>query len=114
MTNELSHIFKLLGSPIRLRILTLLQQGPWSVSDLAVALEMEQSALSHQLRLLRLEQVVTVEKDGRTVYYQLTDSHILQLLGNAEAHVRHVLRNQSHQEALAAEQVGSVRKKFKK
>ncbi|GAO99261.1 ArsR/SmtB family transcription factor [Fructobacillus ficulneus] len=96
---ELSLIFKLLGSEKRLAILTLLREKPYSVSELVDQLQMEQSAVSHQLQMLRDAQVVTVEKRGRLAYYQLNDSHILTLLNNAEGHVQHVLNHQTHAEA---------------
>ncbi|MCK8627836.1 ArsR/SmtB family transcription factor [Fructobacillus cardui] len=102
--HELSIIFKLLGSERRLAILALLREKPCSVSEIVDQLSMEQSAVSHQLQILREVQVVTVEKVGRSVYYQLNDSHILTLLNNAEHHVDHVLRQMSHAEAVAEEQ----------
>lgn len=98
---ELSHIFKLLAGEKRLAILMLLQERSYSVNEIVEALGMEQSAVSHQLRKLREDQVVTVEKVGRTVYYRLTDSHILDLLANAERHVEHVVNHESHAEWVA-------------
>ncbi|MBS9335242.1 metalloregulator ArsR/SmtB family transcription factor [Fructobacillus sp. M1-13] len=97
---ELSHIFKLLSSEKRLAILMLLQEKPYSVTELIQVLQMEQSAVSHQLKKLREEQVVAVEKIGRTVYYRLTDSHIIDLLASAEKHVEHVVNNETHEEWL--------------
>ncbi|GAP03061.1 arsR family transcriptional regulator [Fructobacillus pseudoficulneus] len=99
--HELSIIFKLLGSERRLSILALLRDRPCSVSEIVDELKMEQSAVSHQLQMLRVAQVVTVNKVGRSVYYQLNDSHILTLLNNAENHVSHVLKHQTHAEAEA-------------
>lgn len=100
---QLSVIFKLLANPQRLRILTLLREGPHNVSELVDETGMEQSALSHQLRMLRNAQVVTAEKQGRQVYYELVDSHILTLLDNARKHVVHVLDHMTHDEAIAKE-----------
>lgn len=100
---QLSVIFKLLANPQRLRILTLLREGPHNVSELVDETGMEQSALSHQLRMLRNAQVVTAEKQGRQVYYELVDSHILTLLDNARKHVVHVLDHMTHDEAIAQE-----------
>ncbi|CAK1232938.1 metalloregulator ArsR/SmtB family transcription factor [Fructobacillus evanidus] len=108
--HELSIIFKLLGSERRLAILALLRDKPCSVSEIVDQLSMEQSAVSHQLQMLREAQVVTVEKVGRSVYYQLNDSHILTLLNNAEHHVDHVLRQMSHEEAVAGKQAESQEK----
>ena len=100
---ELSHIFKLLSSEKRLAILMRLEEKPYSVSELIKTLQMEQSAVSHQLQKLREEQVVAVEKVGRTVYYHLTDSHIIDLLTNAEKHVEHVVNHESHEDWLKRE-----------
>ncbi|MCK8617416.1 metalloregulator ArsR/SmtB family transcription factor [Fructobacillus sp. M158] len=97
---ELSHIFKVLASEKRLAILMLLEEKPYSVSELIEALQMEQSAVSHQLKKLREEQVVAVQKVGRTVYYRLTDSHMIDLLANAEKHVDHVMNDESHEDWL--------------
>lgn len=100
---ELSHIFKLLSAEKRLAILMLLQERTYTVSELVEELGMEQSAVSHQLKALREEQVVTDEKVGRTVTYRLTDSHIIDLLENAEEHVGHLVKNETHAEWLADE-----------
>ncbi|CAK8054528.1 ArsR/SmtB family transcription factor [Eupransor demetentiae] len=103
VAEQLSIIFKLLASPQRLKILTSLKERPHNVSELVEETGMEQSALSHQLRLLRHAQVVAAQKRGRQVYYELVDSHILTLLDNAREHVVHVLGNMTHDEAIAKE-----------
>ena len=74
---ELEKIFKLLGNKQRLIILELLRERSYSVSEIINSLGMEQSAVSHQLKLLREAQLVETEKRGREVLYGLSDSHIL-------------------------------------
>lgn len=78
-----------LASPTRLRILGRLESGPCSVNELAEAIEMEASAVSHQLRVLRLLGLVVNERDGRRVVYALHDEHVGQLLAEAMSHVEH-------------------------
>lgn len=78
-----------LAAPSRLRILGRLEAGPCSVNELAEAVEMEPSAVSHQLRLLRLLGLVTGSRQGRHVVYALYDEHVGQLLAEAMSHVEH-------------------------
>lgn len=79
-----------LTAPSRLLILSRLRQGPTTVSDLAAAVEMEQSAVSHQLRLLRIMGMVTSTRTGRSVAYALFDSHVASLLDEAVYHAEHL------------------------
>ncbi|MGG2464597.1 ArsR/SmtB family transcription factor [Streptomyces sp. RGM 3693] len=79
-----------LSTPSRLRILARLQEGPCSVGDLAAAVGMEQSACSHQLRLLRNLGLVTGERNGRSIVYALYDHHVAELLDQALHHVEHL------------------------
>jgi ArsR family transcriptional regulator, nickel/cobalt-responsive transcriptional repressor len=79
-----------LATPSRLRILGRLQAGPCPVSELAAAVGMEPSAVSHQLRLLRHLGLVSGQRDGRNVIYALHDDHVGQLLQQAIAHVEHL------------------------
>ncbi|WP_043263150.1 metalloregulator ArsR/SmtB family transcription factor [Streptomyces sp. CT34] len=79
-----------LSTPSRLRILARLQEGPCAVSDLAAAVGMEQSACSHQLRLLRNLGLVTGERNGRSIVYALYDHHVAELLDQALYHVEHL------------------------
>jgi DNA-binding transcriptional ArsR family regulator len=79
-----------LATPSRLLILTQLRQGPLPVSDLAEAVGMEQSAVSHQLRLLRNLGLVTGTRHGRSIVYSLYDNHVAQLLDEAVYHVEHL------------------------
>nr|WP_269329914.1 metalloregulator ArsR/SmtB family transcription factor [Kineosporia babensis] len=78
-----------LATPSRLLILTELRQGPRAVSDLAEAVGMEQSAVSHQLRLLRNLDLVVGTRAGRSIVYSLYDNHVAQLLDQAIYHSEH-------------------------
>lgn len=79
-----------LATPSRVRILGRLRSGAASVSELADAVAMEPSAVSHQLRLLRHLGFVVGRRDGRRVVYDLHDDHVAHLLDQAIAHVEHV------------------------
>jgi ArsR family transcriptional regulator, nickel/cobalt-responsive transcriptional repressor len=79
-----------LSAPSRLRILARLHTGPASVSEIAAAVGMESSAVSHQLRLLRHLGLVTGRRDGRQVVYELYDDHVADLLEQVVSHVEHV------------------------
>ncbi|WP_210592601.1 metalloregulator ArsR/SmtB family transcription factor [Streptomyces sp. GESEQ-35] len=79
-----------LATPSRLRILARLQEGPCAATELADAVGMEQSACSHQLRLLRNLGLVTGERRGRSVIYALYDNHVAELLDQALYHVEHL------------------------
>jgi DNA-binding transcriptional ArsR family regulator len=79
-----------LSAPSRLRILARLHKGPASVNDIADSVGMESSAVSHQLRLLRHLGLVTGEREGRQVVYELYDDHVADLLEQAVSHVEHV------------------------
>jgi DNA-binding transcriptional ArsR family regulator len=79
-----------LSTPSRVRILSRLGRGPCSVGELARAVEMEQSAVSQQLRVLRHLGLVVGERDGRQVIYALHDDHVRTLLSEALSHTEHL------------------------
>jgi ArsR family transcriptional regulator, nickel/cobalt-responsive transcriptional repressor len=79
-----------LATPSRLRILARLHARPESVGELAMAVGLEASAVSHQLRLLRHLGLVIGRRDGRRVVYELHDDHVAELLAQAVGHVEHV------------------------
>lgn len=79
-----------LAAPSRVRILAHLQEAPCSVGDLAAAVEMESSAVSHQLRLLRHLGLVVRVREGRRSIYALHDDHVATLLDHAAYHVDHL------------------------
>jgi len=79
-----------LVAPSRLLILSQLRQGPATVSELTASLELEQSAISHQLRLLRIMGLISSTRSGRNVTYTLFDHHVAALLDEAVYHVEHL------------------------
>jgi DNA-binding transcriptional ArsR family regulator len=79
-----------LAAPSRVRILGRLHAGACSVNELAEAVGMEPSAVSHQLRLLRHLGLVVGQRDGRRIVYDLYDDHVGELLEQAISHVEHV------------------------
>src|SRR3979490_2625163 len=79
-----------LATQSRLLILSRLRQAPCSVTELAEAVGMQQSAVSHQLRLLRNLGLVTGKRSGRTIVYSLYDTHVAQLLDEAVYHIEHL------------------------
>ena len=79
-----------LATPSRLLILAELRHGPRPVTQLAEAVGMGQSAVSHQLRLLRNLGLVTGTRDGRSIVYSLYDNHVAQLLDEAVYHSEHL------------------------
>lgn len=85
-----AHIMQALATPSRVRILGRLRAGPLSVNELADAVQMEPSAVSHQLRVLRHLGFVVGQRDGRRVLYDLHDDHVAQLLDEAVSHVEHL------------------------
>lgn len=83
----LSDIFKVLGDPTRVRILDVLSRGERCVMDLAHLLGLTESAVSHQLRLLRSTRIVRSRRDGRMIFYSLDDKHVLTLFRQGLRHV---------------------------
>lgn len=84
---QASLFLKLVADPTRLRLLSALRQQEQCVCDLAALVKVSESAVSHQLRLLRTGRVVTYRKEGRKVYYRLLDEHVSSMLDNVLAHV---------------------------
>ncbi|MFC1706687.1 ArsR/SmtB family transcription factor [Planctomycetota bacterium] len=86
---RLSRIYKALGDPGRLRLLHALRGGEMCVCDLAAFLAAGESAVSHQLRLLRDLALVRARREGKMVFYSLDDAHVEELLNIGLSHVRH-------------------------
>ncbi len=86
---RLSDIFKTMGDPTRLKIIQALSTGEMCVCDIAAALGMEHSAISHQLRVLRNMRVVKFRKEGKEAIYSLDDEHVLKLFNEGLEHARH-------------------------
>jgi DNA-binding transcriptional ArsR family regulator len=83
----LADTFRVLGDPTRVRILDALTSGELCVCDIAALAGISESAVSHQLRLLRGMRLVRPRRAGRMVYYALDDHHIIELLRQAQRHV---------------------------
>lgn len=84
---ELADLFKALGDSTRMRILNALLHSELCVCDMVDIIGMSQSAISHQLRVLRNSKIVKHRKEGKNVYYSLDDNHIRQLLKDGLEHV---------------------------
>lgn len=85
----LSNTFKSLADPTRLKIIYILSMLPLCVCDIANILGMTQSAISHQLRILRDMNLVKFKKEGKLVIYSLDDDHVLELFKQGLDHIRH-------------------------
>lgn len=87
---EVAETMQALATLSRVRILGRLRQGPAAVGELAHAVDMERSAVSQQLRILRHLGLVVGERRGRSIVYALHDSHVADLLDQAVYHIEHV------------------------
>jgi DNA-binding transcriptional ArsR family regulator len=86
-TDALAETFRLLGDPTRLRIVDAIADGELCVCDIAERVGISESAVSHQLRLMRAQRIVRGRRQGRCVYYTLDDQHILDLFQQGLRHV---------------------------
>jgi DNA-binding transcriptional ArsR family regulator len=84
---RMAEFFSFLGDANRLRVLSILANKEFCVSDLSALLEMSESAVSHQLRNLRAMRLVSYRKQGRNVFYRLHDSHIFHLYQAVAEHL---------------------------
>ena len=84
--DALAELFKSLGDPTRVRILWALSLHEMCVCELASSLEMNQSAVSHQLRLLKNARLVRARREGRSIYYSLADAHVSLLFSQGLEH----------------------------
>ncbi len=85
--NELSEFYKVFGDLTRVKILCVLRMNELCVQDIADSLNMTQSAISHQLRLLKTMSLVTGRREGKTIYYSLADDHIAGILDMGLEHI---------------------------
>ena len=84
---DLSEFFKIFGDSTRIKILYVLSQSEMCVCDIATLLQMGQSAISHQLRVLKQMRLVSFRRDGKTVFYKLADAHIQTILAQGMEHI---------------------------
>lgn len=99
---EVAQTMQALATPSRVRILGRLRRAPAAVGELAAAVEMERSAVSQQLRVLRHLGLVIGERRGRSIVYALHDSHVADLLDQAVFHIEHVRLGDSAQISAAS------------
>ena len=84
---DLGDFFKILGDSTRIKILSALFQSEMCVCDIAALLGMTQSAISHQLRVLKQGRLVKQRKEGKVVYYSLDDDHIKHIVDQGLTHI---------------------------
>lgn len=84
---DLAEVFKVFGDSTRVKILCALLRAEMCVCDISALLGMTKSSISHQLRILRQSKLVKNRKDGRVVYYSLSDDHVKSIFDQALAHV---------------------------
>ena len=87
-----SNYFKILSDPTRIRILNLICCEEYAVNEIADKLQLGQSAVSHQLRLLKNFQLVQNRRKGTTIYYKAADEHVIELLHKAIEHAHHEVK----------------------
>ena len=93
---RLAEIFKILGATTRIKLLSLLAvKKEMCVCDIADALEMGQSAISHQLRVLRGARLVKFRKEGKEAWYSLDDDHVVRLMNQGLEHVSESMQTSS-------------------
>ncbi len=84
---ELADLFKVFGDSTRIRIMFTISDNEMSVLNIAESLNMEQSTISHQLRVLRQNKLVRVRRDGKQIYYSLDDDHVKKIIEMGLDHV---------------------------
>ena len=84
---ELADLFKVFGDSTRLRVMVTLSDSEMPVMEIAEALGMEQSTISHQLRVLRQNKLVRVRREGKQMYYSLDDDHVKKIIEMGMEHI---------------------------
>ncbi len=85
---DLAELFKIFGDSTRIRILFVLFEAEVCVCDLAQVLNMTQSAISHQLKILRQSKLVKSRREGKSVFYSLADEHVRTIIAQGSEHIR--------------------------
>ena len=85
--DSLAELFKVFGDPTRIRILFVLFETEVCVCDLARALNMTQSAVSHQLRILKQRRLVNNRREGKSMFYSLADDHVRTMIAQGREHI---------------------------
>lgn len=84
---DLAELFKVFGDSTRIRILYVLFEAEVCVCDLAEELNMTQSAISHQLRILKQSKLVKARREGKSIFYSLADDHVRTIIGQGREHI---------------------------
>ena len=84
---DLAELFKIFGDTTRIRILFVLFEEELCVCDLAAALQMTQSAISHQLNILKRSRLVKSRREGKSVFYSLADEHVRSIIAQGMEHI---------------------------
>ena len=84
---EVSELFKVFGDSTRVKILYALLESELCLCDIAKLMEVTQSAVSHQLRVLKNSKLVKFRREGKTVYYSLADDHVIHILAQGMEHI---------------------------
>ena len=87
---DLAELFKTFGDSTRIKILYALTGGEMNVTEICAALEMNQSAISHQLKLLKGASLVRARRQGKQMIYALADDHVRTIIAMGKDHVRHI------------------------
>lgn len=85
---DLAELFKVFGDSTRIRILFVLFEAEVCVCDLAEALHMTQSAISHQLKILKQNQLVKSRREGKSIFYSLADHHVRSIIAQGMEHIK--------------------------
>lgn len=84
---DLAELFKVFGDSTRIRILFVLFEAEVCVCDLAKALNMTQSAISHQLKILKQSKLIKSRRDGKSIFYSLADKHVYNIIAQGMEHI---------------------------
>ena len=87
--DSLSGFFKMLGDPTRIKMMYIMANGEVCVQDIASALGVTKSAISHQLSGLKGNRIVKSRREGKNVYYSIDDDHVSEVLNLAMTHIKH-------------------------
>ena len=85
---DLADLFKIFGDTTRIKILYALREAELCVGDLAELLKMNQSAVSHQLKILKQSKLVKFRREGKTIWYSLADNHVVTIIDQGMDHIQ--------------------------
>lgn len=85
--NDICNLLKILGEPSRMKIILALSEGEMCVYHIVEAINLNQSAVSHQLRILRENKVIKSRRSGQNIVYSLDDEHIMQIINLVKTHI---------------------------